>query len=186
MYSVRVGSYMSKKNILTFLLVKDFLTTVGGEESLVLVKYCLGRKKNITDEYLAKKMSMKVTEIRTILNRLHYRGISQYNKTKNQKTGWYSYTWEINSKRIAELIMEEEQEKIDKLEQTQEFEKDYMFFQCSVSKKMYPFEVAAEYDFKSPETGNALKSVDNSKRMRELEKSITVLKHEMVQLEKMV
>jgi len=172
------------KDVLNFLLVRDFLKNTGGKESLDLVKYCLKKKKNITDEYLAKKMGLKVTEVRTILNRLYYIGVSYYNKKKNNKTGWYSYTWEIKSERIAQLILEEEMEKIQKLEQTQEFEKNYMFFSCKRTHELLPFEIAAEYEFKCPECGKTLESINNQKRSKDIQLRIENLKKEIGGLKK--
>ncbi len=173
-----------KKNILGFFIVKDFLKNVGGEESLALIKHCLNKRKNVSDEYLAKKMNLRVTEVRAVLNRLHYRGIVYYKKTKNHKTGWYSYTWEIKPRRIAELILEEESEKIQKLENTKEFEKNYVFFGCKKPHDRLPFEIAAEYEFKCPACGTPMEAVDNEKRLKEVQQRIDQLKKELNYLEK--
>lgn len=172
------------KNILNYLLVKDFLKNVAGEESLTLVKHCINKKKNISDEYLAKKMKLKVTEIRAILNRLHYRGIVYYKKSKNHKTGWYSYTWDIKPERIAELILEEEMEKIEKLEKTREFEKNYVFFGCKKAHDLLPFEIASEYEFKCPACGNSMDSIDNEKHLKHVQERIDGLRKEIIGLQK--
>lgn len=173
-----------KRDLLGFLLVKDFLKNIAGEDSIMLVKHCLNKKKNISDEYLAKKMKLKVTEIRAILNRLHYRGIVYYKKSKNQKTGWYSYIWDIKLERIAELVLEEETEKIEKLEKTKEFEKNYVFFGCRKQHDLLPFEIAAEYEFKCPACGNAMDAIDNEKHQKDVQNRIDELKKEIIWLEK--
>src|SRR3989344_1215572 len=104
------------KKIYEIQMAQEFLKSVGGEYALELVKICDNKKRPVTDEEIGKKLPLKVTEIRTVLNRLHYRGIACYQKTKNPKTGWYSYTWEVKSNRIAELILEGRAEEITKLE----------------------------------------------------------------------
>ena len=176
----------SKKKIYDFLLVKDFLTNIGGEYAVELVKICTNKRKPATDESIGKTLPLKITEIRAILNRLHYRGIACYQKTKNTKTGWCLYTSEIKTPRIAALIIEQHTEKISKLEKEMVFEGDHSFFSSGKGAPTYPFEIAAEYDFICPETGKTLKAVDNKKRMSELKKEINIMKQELIGLEKII
>jgi len=176
----------SKKKIYEYFIVKDFLNSVAGDRALELVTICLNKNKPVTDEEIGKKLPLKITEIRTILNRLHYRGIACYNKTKNNETGWYSYTWEIKTSRIAALLLERQAEEIAKLEKDAEFEGTHAFFSAGKDMTEYPFEIAAEYGFKCPETGKPLKAVDNKKRVKDLRKKIDLMKIEATELEKAV
>jgi len=169
-----------------FPLAQDFLKRVAGEQAVVLVKICENKGKRTTDEELAKKMGVKVTEIRTILNRLHYRGIAHYQKTKNKKTGWYNYTWEIRSKRILELLLEEQKEAIEKLKTAQDFEKTYTYFCCKKNCTSVPFEVAAEFQFKCPECNNAMEAVNSEQRVKKIEKQIMSIEKEMQQMQKIM
>ncbi len=174
------------KKIYELQIAKEFLKAAGGQYAIDLVKICEAKRRPVTDEELGKKMPLKVTEIRTILNRLHYRGIACYQKTKNPKTGWYSYTWEIKNSRIAEILIETHAEDIDKLRKEIEFEGTHEFFSAGKDLPGYPFEIAAEYNFKDPETGKSLVAVDNKKRVRGLSKKIETLTTEMDELKKMV
>ncbi len=174
----------AKAKIYDYLLVQEFLTSVGGNRAIELVKICLDKKKPVTDEQIGKKLELKITEIRTILNRLHYRGIACYNKTKNPQTGWYSYTWEIKPSRIASLLLEQNAEEVNKLEREIDFQGTHDFFSAGKDMAVYPFEIAAEYGFTCPETGKPLKAIDNNRRVKELEKKITTIKTEISELEK--
>lgn len=176
---------MGKKQIENFLIVREFLNSVGGKYAVELVKICNKKKKPITDEEIGKKLPLKITEIRTVLNRLHYRGIACYQKSRNNKTGWYSYTWEIKQRRVAELILEKQKEEIEKLENTVDFERNYCFFSCKNNCNNFFFEVAAEYQFKCPECGNNMNSVNNKKRIRELKKKINLIKSEVAEIQKL-
>jgi len=176
----------SSKKIYNYLLVQEFLKAIGGEYALELVKICTNKRKPATDEDIGKKLPLKITEIRTILNRLHYRGIACYQKTKNAKTGWYSYTWEIKSNRIATLILEQHAEDITKLEKEIEFEGTHTFFSAGKDSPTYPFEIAAEYGFKCPESGKSLKAMDNKKRVNDLKRKIMIMKTEVTDLEKII
>ncbi len=174
------------KKIYELQIVQDFLKSTGGEHAIELMKICESKKRPVTDEEIGKKMPLKVTEIRTILNRLHYRGIACYQKTKNPKTGWYLYTWEIKNSRIAEILIEVHAEDITKLEKGMEFEESHAFFSAGKDLAEYPFEIAAEYNFKDPESGKPLISVDNKRRVKDLAKKIENLKTEMDELRKML
>ena len=175
-----------KKRIVDFLIAREFIKTVAGEAAVDLVEMCEKKNCGVTDEELAKKLGVKVTEIRTILNRLHYRGIVCYNKKKNKRTGWYSYTWAIKTKRIVELLIEQRTEQLQKLENKMRLEENYALFSCKMNCDVVPFEIAAEYRFKCPECGKTLGSVDSKKRANMTKKQITNLKKDVVELEELM
>lgn len=183
MISKRIIS-MPAKTITNLCLVKDFLETVGGPEALELTKICENKKKRITDEELSKKMKMKVTEVRTILNRLHYRGIACYEKTRNQKTGWYNYTWEIRKDKIAEIIIEQQGEIINKLAQKRDLEADHSLFDCVKCDQRAPFEIAVENNFICPICGSTMNSANDPKKTKEIEKRIQLIEKELIDLNK--
>lgn len=166
---------MKANKLLNFIETKEFIETIGGKEAADLIKICNKKKRGVSDEEIATEIRLKITEVRAILNRLHYRGIACYQKTKNTKTGWFSYTWEIKLKRIAELLLERQAEEISKLEQKLDFEKNYEFFACKDSCEMVPFEVAAEYQFKCPKCGSMMEKSDSKRRLREIRKKIKLM-----------
>ncbi len=174
---------MAKSRGLTNLpAIQEFIKQVGGDFALDLVRYCEKKTTDVTDDEIAKKTKAKITDIRTTLNRLHYRGIACYQKTRNQKTGWYSYTWSIKTKRIAELIIEQQLEAIEKLKKKSDFEKNYAFFNCKKGCGSHPFEIAAEYQFRCPECGKALESTNNEKKIKEIDKNIREMQKQIEEL----
>lgn len=176
---------MPARDLASYVLVKEFLGSVGGEGAVELVRACQ-KKKGVSDEYLAKKLGLKVTGVRTILNRLHYRGIVEYQKDKNMKTGWYSYTWEVKPKRIAELIMGQQEEELEKIAKKLEFEKNYDFFSCTRGCESLAFELAAEYQFKCPECGQTMIKTDNKKRLRKMQEKMDLIKKELLSMQKVL
>ena len=97
---------VTKKKLGNYPVVKSFLTGVAGEHAPKLIQIYEKDNSSIRDEEMAAKLGLKVTDVRTILNRLHYRGMANYQKKRNKKTGWYSYTWDIDTKRILTQLME--------------------------------------------------------------------------------
>ncbi|MBU0662682.1 MAG: hypothetical protein ABH854_01655 [Candidatus Diapherotrites archaeon] len=177
---------MPGKRLSDFTITQQFLNSVGGEHAPALMKICEKKRTPITDEEIEKKLKLKITEIRTILNRLHYRGIAEYQKSRNPKTGWYSYSWEVKPKRVASLILEQQGDEIKRIEAKIEYERNYAFFSCTKSCSNVPFEIAAEYEFKCPECGNTMGAVNNAARMRKLKKSLDLIKGEVGAIGKMV
>jgi len=170
---------MPQKSITDLSIVKDFLGTMGGQEVVELVKICERKRKCFTDEDVSKRMNKKVTEIRAILNKLHFRGIAIYQKSRNQKTGWYNYTWEINKTRIAEIITEQQKEQIEKLSEKKSLEGEYSQFDCETCTERLPFEVAAEYNFICPSCGGVMDSTNNPKKQQEINKRIKKIEKEL-------
>lgn len=175
---------MPSKKIVNFILTQKFLDAIGGKYAVDLVKLCEKKNRPVTDEEIEKHLKIKVTEIRTTLNRLHYRGIAMYQKKRNNKTGWYSYTWSVHTKRIAELILEQQLEAITKLDKRIEFEATYSFFTCKKKCSNFPFEIAAEYHFRCPECGNTMETIDNKKNLKILKKEKENITAEAEELKK--
>jgi transcription initiation factor TFIIE subunit alpha len=173
-------------SVLQFQGAKELLETIGGETAVKITKIYEKKDKKVTDEEVAKKLKLKVTEVRTILNRMHYRGVSCYHRTKNSKTGWYSYSWEIKTRRVLELLLEQHIERIEKLEKKKSFEENYALFSCKKNCDYIPFEIATEYLFKCPECGALLEAVDNKKRMKDFESQLEMLKKEREKIEKII
>ena len=176
---------MPQKSITDLVLVKDLLDTVGGPDAVILVKICEKKRKMVTDEEISKKMKKKVTEVRALLNKLHFRGIACYQKTRNQKTGWYNYTWEIKKDRIASIIGEEQEEHLEKLTQKKNMEADYSFFDCEKCNHREVFEIAAEYNFLCPTCGGSMGSANNPNVQKEMGGRIKKIEKELEMLQKM-
>jgi len=65
---------------------------------------------------------------------------------------------------------------MEKLQKKLKYEQNYTFFKCSNGCEKLPFELACEYNFKCPECGNAMESVDAVGERDVIEKKITVIK----------
>jgi transcription initiation factor TFIIE subunit alpha len=179
---------MAKKKITSYELVDEYLTLIAGKDATNVVKVFEKKNKAISDEIIEKniekKTPLKITEIRTILNQLHYRGVVCYQKSKNKKTGWYSYTWEMKPDRIAEQIIEKKTEEISKLRKKIEIEATHTMFGCKANCDTYPFEVAAEYYFNCPICGKPLEATNQEKEKKKNAKRIKKMEQELKELEK--
>ena len=174
-----------KKTIASSKSVRDFLEKTAGEHAVELIELWQSHSKPFNDEEMAGKTGLKVTDIRTILNRLHYRGISDYQKTRDKKTGWYSYVWAINRKRILELVIEEQEEALESLETQKKAGDEYTFFRCKNKCQDLEFEIAAEYDFKCPQCGKPMNAVNHEQKRKKFAKQIQAIKKEIDMLKEL-
>lgn len=173
------------KDLLSFQLTTEFIKTIGGDDAVELVKICLKKNGKCLDEDIEKEMKhLKITEIRSILNRLHYRGIACYNKTKNKNSGWYTYTWEIKKRRIIELILEQQSERLQKLEEKARFGESHEFFACKKACEETAFEIAAQYEFRCPECGEMMTPIDSAEKANGIQTQIENLKQELDAMQK--
>ncbi len=134
-------------------LVEEFLKNKAGPEAYKVAK-ALG--DGVTDQEIKKKTDLDINKIRSVLNRLHYLGIIEYDKEKAEKSSWYTYTWFLREERIKELLEETYEEELQKLQKNLELKENHVFFECKNNCETQPFEVAYEYNFECPECGEEM------------------------------
>ncbi|MDO8627847.1 MAG: hypothetical protein Q7K42_05240 [Candidatus Diapherotrites archaeon] len=175
---------MTKKvNITDLSIVQEYLRTLGGEDIITLIKICQQKKKKVKDEEIGQKMkNLKITEIRALLNKLHFKGISDYSKKRDGRSGWYNYTWEIKCNRLAALVKTEQEEALEKLEKRMGFEEEHEFFTCKKACDNLAFEIAAEYNFKCPKCGESMDVADKNKGLKKIKDNINKIKKEITLL----
>jgi transcription initiation factor TFIIE subunit alpha len=121
------------------------------------------------DEELANLFKVKVTTIRSILNKLHYRNVVNYDKVKDPNRGWFHYFWYINYNKLAKLIFSENKERITKNTEKLKFISEYEMYNCVSKCETHPLEVAAEYNFICPHCSENLNRCDKEKEIEILE-----------------
>ncbi|MCD6414974.1 MAG: transcription initiation factor E subunit alpha [Candidatus Diapherotrites archaeon] len=141
--------------------VRKVLKEIVGEEAVGVLETC--KKKPLTDEEILKKTGLQLNTIRSLLNKLHFAGLVDYNREKNEKTNWFTYTWFVKKDKIPQIIKDYWEEKLKKLEARLDDESSYYYFECVNGCERLPFELAAEYDFKCPECGSEMKHISNKK-----------------------
>ena len=149
------------------------LREMVGENGLTVLEAC--KKGELTDEQIMKKTGFQLNVIRSLLNQLHYAGLIGYDREKDAKTNWYTYTWFVNKDKIDQIVKEQWREHLQELERKLDDESNYVFFECISGCEKLPFELAAEYDFKCPDCGNEMRHVDNKKVIETVIKDIKVI-----------
>lgn len=136
---------------------RQWLIELGGENTLEVIRSLPAVP---SDEELAKKLKVKVSDVRASLNKLHNEGLVAYLRDKNSETGWYSYSWEINEDRIKKWMS-------DKHAMSESFRPregvDLYFCKDCGPESAVKFEIATESLFKCPSCNCALDLLDEEK-----------------------
>ncbi|MDD2655053.1 MAG: hypothetical protein PHQ80_00075 [Candidatus ainarchaeum sp.] len=134
--------------------VRQLLVDSGGESALDIMR---AFTKELSDDDLAKKLKIKISDVRATLNRLHNLGIVQYNRYKDAETGWFSYYWSLNLEKTKgwvdeQLMKESAPGDISSSE--------YYFCPKCGTESVYEFAAASDYSFRCPLCNKALEFVD--------------------------
>ena len=138
----------AENELLSNQIIQKYLTENYGKKALLLLSKI---EKNESDEKLAKKANLTVNETRAILNKLYEGGLVNYS-TKQSKSGWYTYLWNVRNEKIQELLETKEKEA------NEAKKKDvYVCPKCfNESRIEYSFEEALNNKFKCLECGSEL------------------------------
>jgi transcription initiation factor TFIIE subunit alpha len=155
----RVGKILGDSN------VRQNLIEIGGENALAIVRNFYG---NHSDEELAKKLKIKISDVRATLNKLHNEGLVNYIREKDSETGWYSYSWSLNHQRMEKWAVNH----AGRLNPMgTESGEDYYFCPACGSSSITNFESAATCEFRCERCNRMLEFIDEKKMNELYEKS---------------
>jgi transcription initiation factor TFIIE subunit alpha len=147
----KVGKILSDSH------VRQDLIEIGGENALAIVRNFYG---NHSDEELAKKLKIKISDVRATLNKLHNEGLVNYIREKDSETGWYSYSWSLNHERM-ERWATAHTAKLSAL--GTESGGEYYFCPSCGASSITNFESAATIEFRCERCNRLLEFIDEKK-----------------------
>ncbi len=153
--------------------VDSFVNEVAGKEGLKIVS-CIGCEE-VTDEKIEKQTKMKIAEIRSVLNHLHSYGLVEYKREKNLQTGWFTYTWKLNTNRALQNFVTIKKREYKQYKARLENGDGAQIYKCSKNCGGIEFEKAIEYSFRCPDCKGKLNIVNQEEEMKELEEKIEFL-----------
>jgi len=157
----------------------DLAMEIGGEEAVEVVK-ALAERKDVTDEELAESTGIRINTIRKVLYTLYDMGLADFKRIRDKETGWYYYYWNLDLKRLPEIIRTRKMEELNKLKKMLEEESEAIYYWCGTpGHPRLTFDEALEYEFQCPLCGNMLMQYDNTKIIEDLKKRIGELEIEL-------
>lgn len=156
----------SYSGVLTSRVVREFLMEAAGERALLVVAEMT---EPMSDDDLASVCKVKVSEVRSVLNKLHNYGLADYIRTRDKDSGWYSYTWYTRMDKVKEVVTSKWQAEVNMIDKRL-CEESTEMFECKRCKKKpkMAFELASEVMFRCNACNAKLKPVNNQKTLKEL------------------
>ncbi|HLC45539.1 MAG TPA: hypothetical protein VJI67_01565 [archaeon] len=164
-------------------MVRDYLTLSGGHDAIPLLEVMMEFENGEVDTVLANKLDMKVTVVRTLLNRLHYKGIVEYTRTKDEEIGWYTYKWNVRKNEIVGELASRVKEELEKQKEKLGVSENHLVFSCPARCHKVVFEIAAEYKFRCPDCTEEMTALDNEEETIEARKKVTELETQLERLQ---
>ena len=118
------------------------------------------------DEDVAGELKLKATVVRTLLNDLHQNSLVEYQRSKNKKTGWYTYLWVRRENKIMEYVQNYLKTQIFDLNDRLDDETRNVTFQCGCMR--VPYAAAMDSNFFCAGCKQQLIECDNSEIIDEI------------------
>ncbi len=138
--------------------VRKELINCAGENAIDILKL-LG--KETEDEKIANVLKLKVSDVRSVLNRLNEIGIAFYDRTKNEDTGWYYYNWSVDMNKFRGWVNSTLRNQDARIKYAYLIEDEHYYCpQCGIGTS-FAFHDAADLVFKCPSCTNTLELIES-------------------------
>jgi transcription factor E len=132
------------------------------------------------DEDVAGELKLKATVIRTLLNDLHENSLVEYERTKNKKTGWYTYLWVRRDEKVTEYVQKYLKTQLLELNNKLDDETKNVTFQCGCMR--VPYGTAMENNFLCGSCSKEFTECDNSEVIDEIVSEVSRLDSLLAQM----
>ncbi|MFQ5405908.1 MAG: hypothetical protein ACE5DI_01985 [Candidatus Micrarchaeia archaeon] len=148
--------------------IYSFAEEVGGQPAVNVMDCVIN---GATDEIIGEKTTLKIAEVRSILNHLHSFGIVEYKRDKNMTNGWFTYTWKVNPERAVQNYLQMKRKQYAELLKTVT-DQSTMYYKCRKGCGKHEFENAMDLQFRCPKCNSNLKYMKNGDELKSTERKI--------------
>jgi transcription initiation factor TFIIE subunit alpha len=140
--------------------VRRWLIRSVGENAIHVIQEF---EAQMSDEEIAQKSSIRASEVRVVLNKLHSFGLATYVRNRDRNSGWYSYIWKLNNEHVPELLAQIKKEGVEGVvvEEAREAGVEYYGCQTCGPSKRFEFDQASNLLFRCDQCGQNLKYLED-------------------------
>ncbi|PTD94562.1 transcription factor E [archaeon SCG-AAA382B04] len=169
---------LSENVIIEDEVTKEFILEIAGDEALDIIEQ-LKEKGETTDEDIAENVECDLNNVRKILYKLYDNGLADYSRSRDEKSGWITYSWELTLDNIDSVLKERKKVYLEELEERLEYEENNVFYVCPDGHERLTFEEASEEQFECPECGKQMVHYDDDRDIKEIKETIEELKEDL-------
>ncbi len=174
-------AFLGSLVVLTFVNeeLEKVASILGGEGAASVVQV-LAKTKEATDDVIANDSGVKLNSVRKILYKLYDHGLVSCTRFRDEKTGWYVFSWKLQPDQLDAFIRSRKKRTLEKLQTRLNYEKSHSFFIC---KKCQPvrvtFEEAMDTAFRCSSCDGQLVGAENNGIVEVLSDIVAKLEEEL-------
>jgi transcription initiation factor TFIIE subunit alpha len=151
--------------------VYEIIAELVDDRAVNIIKL-LKDRSNVSEFVLAEDLELEINVTRNLLYKLYDLNLVSFTRKKDQKKGWYIHYWTFNKSQVRFLIIKYIKQKIDRLGDWVDREKNSQFYICNNKCIRFNFDQCDEYEYRCPECGELLNPQDNSTKIERLESDL--------------
>lgn len=160
--------------------VRRFIEEVAGKEGIEVAR-ALGDSE-MTDEELTEEVEFDLNTTRRALYDLYEARLAEYDRSRNEESGWITYTWRLRLNELDEAVRSHKREVLDNLHERLGFERENVFYGCEEGHCKMLFDDAMDHSFRCPECGSELVHLENEEFIGKLVEKIESLEKEIAEV----
>ncbi len=163
-------------------VLKELVVKVSGKDTAVLVDI-LKNEKPVNEFKIAEKLGLTINQVRNILYKLYNQNIVAFVRKKDEKKGWYIYSWSINIPKAFERLKIMKEKELHELRHLLSSRENKRFFKCPRECVELNEESAMLHDFTCAECGSILALNSTEELTNDVKIKIDIIKHEINEIE---
>jgi len=165
-----------------FKLLKELVIQVSGKNTEVLVDI-LKSEKPVNEFKIADKLKLTINQARNILYKLYNQGIVAFVRKKDEKKGWYIYSWSLNAPKALERLKLMKEKEMNTFQHLLANRENKRMYKCPNDCMEVNEESAMLHQFTCPECGSVLNLESTEGLAKELKGKIEKAKREIIELD---
>ena len=162
-------------------LLKELVVQVAGKNTEALIDILKGEKP-VNEFRISEKLKLTVNQTRNILYKLYNQNIVFFIRKKDEKKGWYIYSWYLNVPKALERLKIMKEKEIDSFRHLLTSRENKRFYKCPSGCMEFNEETAMLHQFTCAECGSVLQLESTEELTKELKGKIEKSKKEIAEI----
>jgi len=158
--------------------LKDVIGITVGKQAEEIVSL-LNTKKYVNEFIISKKLNLTINQTRNILYKIADYGLVSFERKKDKKKGWYTYFWRIEIAKALDFLKEELVKQRNVIVAQINVREEKQFYECKRCNIESTEDEALMHDFVCPECGDVFTLKDNSKLVKDLQRTLNKIDKEL-------